>query len=177
MKFTEHFQNTIPFNVQAPVGFDWFGLLKHGAIFDFDVRLNSHPQKLNLQRPLVWSLQQKQQLIFSVLKAIFLPPIAVIKILGTGDDIHQIIDGKQRLNALIGFADNEYSIEFEGKSYFWDDLCVADKSQLKYCLNAHEVLDFGGQISDKAKVDWFNLLNFSGTPQDLEHIKKINIYE
>ena len=81
--------------------------------FDFDVWLPS--KGMNLQRPLVWTLGQKQALIESVIIRRFIPPISAIY---TIDDVYQVIDGKQRLNALISYLDNQF--EFCG--YFHADL-------------------------------------------------------
>ena len=45
--------------------------------FDFDIYL--HTKKCNLQRDLVWTDLQKQQLILSLLKEISIPKFAVIQ--------------------------------------------------------------------------------------------------
>ena len=45
---------------------------------DWDVYLPT--KQMNLQRPLVWTLEQKQELIYSIFKGIQLPPISLIQI-------------------------------------------------------------------------------------------------
>jgi len=65
---------------------------------DFDVFLPSIGK--NLQRELCWTLLQKQELILSILKGIQIPKMAFVFI---NHKIIQVVDGKQRLSALIDF--------------------------------------------------------------------------
>lgn len=62
------------------------------------------------QRKLVWSVEEKQQLIDTVLKGYPIP----LFLLGEkkddkGDAYYEIIDGMQRLNAIMSFIENEFS--------------------------------------------------------------------
>ena len=34
--------------------------------------------------------------------------------------------------------------------------------------------DFGYEISDEEKINWFKYINFAGTPQDKEHLESLN---
>lgn len=62
------------------------------------------------QRKLVWTLQEKRNLIDSILNSY---PIPLILLAETKDGKYEVIDGMQRLNAIFSFIDNEFSLEDE----------------------------------------------------------------
>lgn len=73
------------------------------------------------QRNEVWSLQQKRELIESLLMGI---PIPVIYVFENEQGIKQLVDGRQRISTIIGFMNNEFSLkdldlldEFNGKKF------------------------------------------------------------
>ncbi len=133
--------------------------------WDFDVYLPS--KGMNLQRPLVWSLAQKRALIESVLVRRSIPPISVIL---TWDDIYQVIDGKQRLNAFIEYVQGKF--HFCG--YYCDDLPREYLGQIKrHHICAYRLCEYDTPISDEDKIEWFRLINFAGTAQDLEHMERL----
>ena len=134
--------------------------------WDFDVYLPS--KNMNLQRPLVWKLDQKRSLIESVIIRRAIPPISVILTL---DDVYQVIDGKQRLNALIEYVRGDF--DFCG--YYCEDLPKEYLGQIKrHFVMAYRLCERSTPISDDDKIEWFQWINFAGTPQDIEHMKKLN---
>lgn len=60
------------------------------------------------QRKLVWTLEEKQNLIDSILNSY---PIPLILLAETKEGNYEVIDGMQRLNAIFSFIDNAYSLE------------------------------------------------------------------
>ncbi|MBB1020390.1 DUF262 domain-containing protein [Dietzia sp. E1] len=62
------------------------------------------------QRKLVWSLSQKESLIDSILRDIPIPLILLAKSEQV-DGSYEIIDGLQRINAIISFLENKYSFD------------------------------------------------------------------
>lgn len=60
------------------------------------------------QRKLVWTIGEKQRLIDSILRKYPLPQFLVAKTDAEHDN-YEIIDGMQRLNAIIGFIENDFS--------------------------------------------------------------------
>lgn len=143
---------------------------------DWDVYLPTKGK--NLQRGFVWSLDQKRELINSVLLGRHIPHCAIINKLdpsGKVDGILQIIDGKQRLSSLVAFYQNEYTIELEGKEYYFKNLPLDYRQAVSnfyfryYVVNEyHDKL-----ISDEQKINWFKFLSFAGTPQDKEHLRNL----
>lgn len=141
------------------------GVLRHQ--FDFDVYLPS--KGMNLQRPLVWSIEQKRSLIESVIIRRSIPPISVVL---TVDDVYQVIDGKQRLSAFIDFIQGRF--DFCG--YYCDDLPNDYLGQIKrHFITAYRLCEYSTlEVSDDDKIEWFQWINFAGTPQDMEHMAKLS---
>jgi len=172
------FKTHLPFNVNKGLaGFEIPDVLDESYYkLDFDVYLPS--KKMNLQRPLVWTLQQKQELIYSILKEIYIPPITAVQ--HTEDDnkkirILKIIDGKQRLTTVIAFYRGEFSIEHDGKQYHFDDLANQAKRLVENCFRFDVGYSYyDNPVTDEQLVSWFQMINFAGTPQDKEHMDKLN---
>ena len=145
---------------------------------DFDVFLPT--KNVNLQRGLVWTDLQKQELILSVFKQKFgsyngvklIPPFHAVRL---SNNEFQIIDGKQRLTTLISYYNNEFPIEINGEKYFYNDL---DK-QLKNAISGFGVELIvkyhydDDPVTDEDKINWFEIINYSGTPQEKSHLEKI----
>jgi len=147
-------------------------------IVDFDVYLPTKGK--NLQRPFVWNLLQKQELVMSKLKGIEIPPLTVIQYKDYAQPevrVYKIIDGKQRLSSLISFAKGEFPIVVNGQEYFIKDLSQECQNIIVNewfeCNVGYEYVD--KPISDDNKIKWFELINFAGTPQDIEHMNSLKI--
>src|SRR6266496_367200 len=79
------------------------------------------------QRKLVWSVEEKEKLIDSMLRDLPLPLFLVAEIAGDTAYTYELIDGLQRLNAIFAFLENEYAIN--GNYFDLDSL--ADTKLLK----------------------------------------------
>lgn len=79
------------------------------------------------QRKLVWSVEEKQRLIDSILKGLPIPLFLVAEIGPPPDAPYEIVDGMQRLNAIFSFLENEYPVD--GK--FFDLDALADTKSRK----------------------------------------------
>lgn len=149
--------------------------------YDFDVFLPTYGKKL--QRDLVWTVFQKQQLVISLLMGRVIPKVTIVEFRPeTNSEIskREIIDGKQRITALISFIKNEFPIFVDGVDYFFKDL----PDEIKFEILNHRIvgdvyysygLDFSDPdfISDEMKIEIFERVNFAGTPQDADHILNI----
>jgi len=145
-------------------------LTSNGYKIDWDVYLPSINK--NLQRDLCWTLLQKQQLILSLLKGIKIPTMAFIHV---NHEVFLIIDGKQRLSACIDFVKGKFPIEWQEKSYFFDDLDSDSQDEITcHWFIADVAYEYAGEyeqiIPDEWKIKWFELINFTGMPQDKEHL-------
>ena len=168
---------------------------------DFNVFL---PTKgIKLQRDFVWTLEQKRELIMSILIGRHIPHMAIVNIIIDDEkkytdligrhiphmtkvsiiiddekkntDLYQIIDGKQRLSTMIDFYQNKFTIVIDDIEYYFNDLpddyqkCISHYHFRYYLINE----DYDKPMTDEQKIMWFKFLNFSGTPQDKEHIQKL----
>jgi hypothetical protein len=162
------------FRISNPVcDYDTIELLKTNI--DFDVYLPSIGK--NLQRGYVWDLLQKQQFILSILKEQKISPICVVKTVDDkGERLIRIIDGKQRISTMLSFVKNEFPIEYDEKSYYFDDCDIKIQRKLmSFYFEAYTAYEYlpDEMISDENLIMWFEQINFLGTPQDIEHLKNL----
>lgn len=162
--------NFIPHEINSQIKY-----FSRSVNIDFNVFL---PTKgTNLQRDYVWSLRQKRELIWSILMNRNIPRMAMMNVL-TGDScdgVYQVIDGKQRLSAMIDFYENKYTLEIDGNNYFFRDLPKDYQNVIGGYHFAYYIANenYCGEFSDQDKIDWFTYINFAGTPQDKKHIDKL----
>ena len=77
------------------------------------------------QRKLVWSLEEKRLFIDSIINNYPTPSIIVSEYedkntVGKVTDYYEIIDGLQRLNAIVSFVNNDFGVVIDGQEYFFD---------------------------------------------------------
>lgn len=143
---------------------------------DFDVYL---PTKgINLQRDYVWTIEQKRELIWSVLMNRHIPRMAILNVVSEKEDLkgtYQVIDGKQRLSSMIDFYKGNYDLIIDEKSYYFKDLPEDYKRVISGFMFPYYIVneDYGNTFTDEDKINWFRYINFAGTIQDAEHFKKL----
>lgn len=173
-------QIRIPFNFKiikgSSMSINNFLDIYDDIVVDYDVYLPT--KKMNLQRPLVWTLEQKQELIISVLKGIDLASISIIIYRHTAKQINQIIkviDGKQRISTLVSFIKNEFPLIVDGDIYYYRDLDEDAANLLnRFDFISDRVYEYPDKlISDEDKIAWFEMINFAGTPQEIDHLNKL----
>ena len=80
------------------------------------------------QRKLVWTEQEKENLIDSIMKGYPIPLILFAEYTGgDGKIIYEILDGLQRLNAIVAFIENEFS--WTGKYFDVSQLARAKQAE------------------------------------------------
>ncbi|MBN3456871.1 DUF262 domain-containing protein [Mycobacterium sp. DSM 3803] len=91
-------------------------------------RLNRYRVNRRYQRKLVWSVEEKEQLIDSILLTLPLPLFLLAETTPPGEPASlELIDGMQRLNAIFSFIEQE----FDYKGYYFDLDTLADTKALK----------------------------------------------
>ena len=170
----------LPFRISKGTGLDWNRFIRNNyyeeGVVDYDVYLET--KGMNLQRPFVWTISQKQELILSILRDNPIPKICLILEYKNINDNNfspnkiMVIDGTQRLNAYVEFMDNKYPLE---SGHFYKDLNEECKRILILFSTPSDqaAIYFDDVISDDAKIAWFSQINFAGTPQDKEHLTKL----
>ncbi len=71
------------------------------------------------QRKLVWTLYEKKTLINSILLGYPIPLILLAKHV-KDSNVYEIIDGTQRLNAIFGFIENQFSIMWDNEEAYFN---------------------------------------------------------
>lgn len=78
------------------------------------------------QRKLVWTLDEKQRLIESILKGYPIPAILLAERQTGADDEFEIIDGLQRLHAIVSFIENGFKT-VDGKYFNVKEFATAKR--------------------------------------------------
>lgn len=122
------------------------------------------------QRELVWELADKVALIDSIFRNIEIGKFAFIdrghdKWMNDGK-MFEILDGKQRLNALTEF----YEDKFQYKGKFFSDLCSQDKWHfMEYNVSVADT----EPLTDVQRYKYFLRLNTSGKPIPKEKLAQV----
>jgi len=176
MKNISELRTTLKFNPQeinSQVGY-----FAEKIKIDFDVFLPT--KNMNLQRDFVWTIDQKRELIWSILMNRNIPRMAMMNVITDISDTngtYQVIDGKQRLSSMIDFYNNKYTLLIDSKEYLYKELPKDYQDVIRgyhfpyYIVNE----DYGNTYSDQDKIDWFMYINFAGTPQDKSHFDKLSL--
>lgn len=144
--------------------------------------IDNDGNKVRYQRGFVWSLEENQLLVESIYQRIECGRILVRKRSWKEIDkmdaedcaFYDIVDGKQRLNAVAGFIHNEFA-DLQG-NYFNDLSAYAQHQFTNHQLFAYAEMQ--ENTEDSKVIKQFLKLNFAGVPQSKEHIefvKSINI--
>ena len=143
---------------------------------DFDIYLEKYG--CNLQRPFVWTIEQSEAYIQSLVLERYIPPfLASYGSLSEGKKLY-IIDGKQRLMSLKKYLDNEYPVRFGRQgSFYFDELNKDEQSRIIHknpvFKLAYDMKNDRWKLTDDEFIEVFNFFNFGGTPQDVEHMNKL----
>jgi len=108
------------------------------------------------QRPIVWSLIQKQNLIKSLFFGIPIPPLIMNY---RSDWKRTLVDGLQRYSSIIWFINNEYHID----GIFYSDLAQNKKRKFENFSLPYIKTNF--QTIEEEK-NFYEIFNTSGTIHD-----------
>lgn len=143
--------------------------------------IDEHGNDVEYQRGLVWSLEQKQLLIESIYNNVEIGKFVVRKrsfkwveqrvkegkIANTA--FNDLVDGKQRFTAIVGFINNEFPDMYE--NYFND---LSEKSKRKFISYRHlTYVELDENATDKDTLSVFLAINFTGVPMSKEHIEYV----
>lgn len=175
MKLSD-FQKKYRHHISKGLSFHHISRIRERMDLDFNVYLPS--KGMDLQRELCWTLEQKRALVLTVLRDQPVSPMVVIQVneRNTGEKYNwQVIDGKQRLNAIFEYMDGGFSIVFEGDEYYFNGLPIDCQKQISWYdfkWDVHYHYD-DEPITDETKISLFEEINFLGTPVDIQHLNKL----
>ena len=74
-------------------------------------RDNKYIVNRRYQRKLIWTIEEKQKFIDSIIKGFPIPIILLAEPIGRHDGSLEIIDGMQRMDAITSFINNDFPVE------------------------------------------------------------------
>ena len=126
-----------------------------------------YDDNMDYQRDLVWTLDQKQALIHSILNSIDIGKFALVEnSFSSGKAHYDILDGKQRLNAIMDFLENRFTY----KGLHFHELHPYDQGMI---LNKNTPIVITTELSKAQRYEYFLSLNTGGTAQCIEHINHV----
>lgn len=126
------------------------------------------------QRGSVWTQEQKEQLIVSMLHGLPIGSFYVNEWWFDEEEKrakmdHVLFDGQQRFTAILEFLMGQFPITFEGRSYYVTDLAFSEWLSLK----RYPVSVTYSYIGDwNALIDYYILINKSGTQHTNDEFQK-----
>lgn len=131
-------------------------------VYSFGVDFNPE-----YQRDFVWSLEDKQELIDSIFNNVEIGKFVFIHLGYSGDYAYEILDGKQRLRALLDF----YEDRFQYKGKYFSDLSLREQDFLEdYSISVAEASE---QLTREQKLRYFLMLNRTGHVMAKEQLDKV----
>lgn len=118
------------------------------------------------QRDYVWELNDKIALIDSIFNNIDIGKFAFIKKDYSESFFYEILDGKQRLRAILDF----YEDRFQYQDKYFSDLTIREQDHFEnYNITMAEVSD----LTEEQILKYFLMLNTGGKVMSEEHLNKI----
>lgn len=122
-----------------------------------------------LNRECLWQLDKQKDFIHSLLIGRHISPISIMII----SEEAIIIDGRKRIDSILNYTKNEFSIMIDNKEYYFKDLSTETQNSL---LNQNlDCFLSTEKLSDKEMVDWFSYLNPPDTSFNRIHLD--NLYD
>ena len=128
------------------------------------------------QRDLVWSTEKKQEFVKKLLIGdIDLCPTFITAPYKKSKREYEVLDGKQRMMAVIQFVQNQFPVE----GLYYKDLTLGDVSRLMNATFKYKLVKYYdkkkgfSEMSLKQKVELFLQINEYGQKVSDEHLTKI----
>lgn len=137
-------------------------------------------KKIHYQRPFCWTLKDKQKLIESIYEGVHCGNIVMRErswnwlndLISQGEKdvaFWDIVDGKQRLDALISFINDEFTDMYGN---YYSDLSNFAQRRFRNSMSLSLVL-LGEEMTDEDVINIFLHVNCSGKQMPEEHLNKI----
>lgn len=98
-------------------------------------RIDTNP---DYQRPAVWTVPQKQLLMDTILRGFDIPKLYLRQV-ATSPDKYEVVDGQQRLRAIWGYMNEEYSLAKDADPI--DGITIAGKKYSELDIDISTKLD------------------------------------
>lgn len=124
--------------------------------------------KTDYQRDYVWRIDDKRRLIKSIFDGKDIGKFVFVEDKTYHDPRIEVLDGKQRLNAILGFMNDEF--DYDG--VYYHQLSEKDRRAMSGLGVQFASLD-RGKFSRKELLEMFVDVNDTGVPQSPEHLKHV----
>lgn len=139
------------------------------GVFAFDGKLAIRPP---YQREFVYDSDKSEAVLQTVIKSFPLNIMYWVQTKGekfdSQDSEFEILDGQQRTLSLMKYLKHQFSIELEGKKYYWDSL----PDDVYNTIMEYELMVYVCKGTTSEKLDWFRVVNIGGeklTDQELRN--------
>jgi hypothetical protein len=139
--------------------------LNHEPILDMDVFMPT--KQAYLQRGLEWELEKKVAFIKTIVDGGFTQAISLNSL--TRDNVVKVIDGKQRINTVISYYQNEFAVD----GVYYRDLSDDDKYIFESFLIPAYQYTSTTPLPDDELIKWFLSINDKGMPVQQAHLATI----
>lgn len=130
------------------------------------------PNKMTLdvafQRNLVWTLEQKQSLILSILQQMPIGMFYINESFNNPNIDVVLYDGKQRFDAIKGFLYGEFPITINNQDYYWYDLKDDDIATILSTSISINTTNFDSEVD---LINYYLLINQAGRSHTKGDIK------
>ena len=107
------------------------------------------------QREFVYTIEEQVAVIISILRRLTLNTIYFAR---NSDDTREVMDGQQRLLSILKFINNEFSVQWNGETYYFHNL----PADIREAFLDHELLTFLCEGTESEKLEWFKTINKAG---------------
>lgn len=119
------------------------------------------------QRDYVWTMEDKVRLLDSIFNGYDIGKFVFV-IHPYPENRVEVLDGKQRLNAITQYKEGRYPY----RGFYWNELSWVDKRMFNSVMMQFVDID-AERLSVADRLDIFLSLNRGGVPQTEEHIAKV----
>ena len=107
------------------------------------------------QREFIYDIERQRKVIDSILHGY---PLNIIYLSSCPDGTWEVLDGQQRMLSALHFIKGDYSIVWNGETYYYHNL----PSTLKDRFNSYPLLVYLCEGSEEDKLSWFERINIQG---------------
>lgn len=121
-----------------------------------------------VQRDLVWTTSQKQLLIDSLIKDFDIPKLYFRPIIVDGKTKYEIIDGQQRINAILEFLEDKFSLPPDADSFNGEEIAgkkyseLSSDAQIEFTSRSLDIVHLVNYSDEEMEETFLRLQN--GTP-------------
>lgn len=107
------------------------------------------------QREFIYDIERQRKVIDTILHGY---PLNIIYFSSCPDGTWEVLDGQQRILSILHFIKGDYSIVWNGETYYYHNL----PSALKDRFNSYPLLVYLCEGNESDKLSWFSRINIQG---------------